>query len=971
MKLFGSVSVSQLNAVLCVVRSVTHHHASLRPVLAFLSLLLAVSGIGVGKRSAIAQTNPNISLDPNTGFVRLDNNAFDIQTGRFSNESDIPIPDGLPSETSDRVPLPTNAGILAPNNVELSSDVDYINEALDSILTPEEGNTFQLQPDSLQVTTDFDVNRSVGNHDFGEGIEAVVFGPDGEVISRERVFVRGDAIVIGPDGEQLPESEDISVTYGTEDNVELRVLNLRENNGQPFESGVYFAEDGQLVVEDLPEGGDRDFNDGDYLLITGGEGEALAQTELNETSIERIPDEMPLDPEMRQETVVIRELEVEEVTPASALITEERDYGEVEIAEFLSPRLGHARGARSAEGDLLVYDRYTSTGRFRLGSDGLAATGQLAPLIRNPSAPPTLLTGDVRFNPFVGDNEAGFTTGLGITQFFNRTHRVAKDVFGNEIVNPDPDGPRLLEPAGLFNNRRWVGYVPSTPNQTALGPQIFPTNGIFELPGDQAVEITRPATATGRGNAAYVNNVGGLLLEDAAGNLTFVPQWTAAGFAAEPIVLEAGEATRAIYALVPQQSGQALQLGERYAVVDGPDSYQIADGGFTVISADRQPDNFVAETAEVYAVEDTLPVGNTITDLFNGIRGVYVEAPGGEPVPTVDVTVADEVDARVGNALFPLDTVVGSEGQGAYARTTRSFGFYIGGLLTGGIGNQKDRVSRTTSSRELVTNEIRTQGTIDTFMTPRSQVDSVITEISENTTGVGMAFFTINERGEIAEARFVEDTRSTQTSTRELARETQIERGEEELVSSTPFERTEVTERRFVETDSETTEDTDSYANFSSVQGELSLGGVMNFGNTPWSPAANTVRAELFTRDAVFGRSSRGNETGWRTEVVFHPFGEVHKEAYQYDTLGNAVALYKTEPVLDSSGSQLLDSITLADGETATVPVNQFVVDEFGDRVAETVGTGRAKGPGVYLRLEDIFSDNDGVVIAGGLQFAF
>lgn len=982
MKFFESVSTSHVsqshvqsdarfNVIHRIVCLAVCFKSSRRATITLWSLLLAASGICLEKRSAIAQAAPNIIFEPNTGLVEIDNNAFEIQTGRFANESDIPIPAVLPNTIEDRVPLPVNPDILAPNNVELDVDVDYINEALDDILTPEDGQSFQLQPDTLQVTTGFDLSRSVGDHNFGEGIEAVVIGPDGEVISRDPAFVRGDVITIGPDGEPLPETENIRVTYGAEDNVQLRVLNIREDGAQPSESGIYFNEDGELIVEDLPEGGDRDFNDGDYLLISGGQGEALAQVELNEASIERVPDEIPLDPEMRENTVVNSEEIVEQVTPAAALVTEDREYGEVEIAEFIASRLGHARAARTEAGDWLVYDRYSSTGRFRLGSDGLSATGQLAPLIRNPGAPPTLLTGDVRFNPFVGDNEAGFTTAVGVTQFFNRTHRVARDIFGNEIVNPDPDGPRLLEPAGLFNNRRWVGYVPATPDQTALGAQIFPTDGIFDLPLDQAVAIAPSPVEAGRGNAAYTNNVGGLLLEDTAGNLTFAPQWTENGYAQEEIVLEAGEAVRAIYALVPQQPGQALQVGERYAVVEGPNSYVTADGGFTVISADRQPANFIAETAEIYAVEDTLPVGNTITNLFNGIPGVYVEQPGGEPVPTVDVTVADEVDARVGNAIFPLDEVVGSEGQGAFARTTRAFGFYLGGLLTGGIGNQEDRVSRTTSSRNLVTSERRSQGTINTFMTPRTQVDTIIREVSENTVGTGMAFFNINEQGEISNARFVEDNSETQVSVNEIARETQIVRGEEEQVSSRPFRKVEILESEFVETDSETTEDTDSYANFSAVQGELALGGVFNFGNTPWSPAANTVRAELFTRDTVFGRSNRDSETGWRTEVIFHPFGEVQEEAYQYDTLGNAVALYRTEPTIDSSGAQMTETIVLADGETATVPVNQFMVDEFGDRISETVGTGRAKGPGVYLRIEDIFSDNDGVVIAGGLQFAF
>ena len=39
--------------------------------------------------------------------------------------------------------------------------------------------------------------------------------------------------------------------------------------------------------------------------------------------------------------------------------------------------------------------------------------------------------------------------------------------------------------------------------------------------------------------------------------------------------------------------------------------------------------------------------------------------------------------------------------------------------------------------------------------------------------------------------------------------------------------------------------------------------------------------------------------------------------------------------------------------------------------MAQTVGTGKAKGPGVYLRVEDVFAGDDGAAIAGGIQFSF
>ena len=236
------------------------------------------------------------------------------------------------------------------------------------------------------------------------------------------------------------------------------------------------------------------------------------------------------------------------------------------------------RGTQTESGEQLVYNRYAAAREVRLGSDGLGVTGQLSPLIQNPNIPPTLLTGNLTFNPTVGNNEAGLTTTVGVTQFLNPTHQVARDIFGNEIAAPD--GAGLVEPVGMFSDRQWIGYVPAQPDQTLRGDQLFSVNGIFELPEDKGIEIAPPdPNSVGRGRAAYTRNVGGLLIEFAAGDMTFVPQWTETGYAQESLTLAAGEARRVIYALVPQQPNQALQLGDRYAVTDTANGYRIVDGG--------------------------------------------------------------------------------------------------------------------------------------------------------------------------------------------------------------------------------------------------------------------------------------------------------------------------------------------------------------------------------------------------------
>ncbi len=939
---------------------------------ALLSALVAVGGLGLNARSAVAQTSPTIYYDSNTGVVQVDNNAFDIQTGALENSSGIPLPAGLPTTTRESVAQPTNSRLLAPNRVELTPDVDYINESLNNILTPTtNGTTYQIQSESLRLTTQFDLNRSEGNHGFGEGIEATVYAPDGSVLANESGFVRGDRVTLGSDGNPLPEQRQVTVNYGANDKVELRVLNLPADNAQPSESGIYFSADGGFIVEDLPNGGDLDFNDGEYVRVSGGEGEAITLSELQEVSVDTVTLETPLDPELRQEEVVATDV-VRSLTAADEVSREERDWGEVEISDSATTtRLGHATGARTAEREQLVYDRYSGASQVRLGSDGLSATGQLSPLVNNPKAPPTLVTGNVTFDPTVGDNEAGLTTTVGITQFLNRTHRVATDMFGNEISSPD--GSTLVEPVGLFNNRRWVGYVPATPEETVMGEQLFSVNGVFEVPEGKTVVIApSDPNVVGRGNAAYTRNVGGLVIEDTNGALSFVPQWIENGFATEPTVLEADSAQRIIYALVPQQPGQALQIGERYAVNSGAEGYQIADGGFTIISADRQPQNFVEETAEVYQVEDTLPSGNMATDMFNGVQGVYIETPGGERIPTVDVGLTDEADARVGNGLFPLDIVEGDRGQMGYAKTTRAAGLYVGAALTGGIGNQEDSVRQINSTVQQATDEMRTRRTTNTFATPLIQRESVVLQNTETTQNSGIVSFDINYLGELTNVNFVEgEDGNTSVTSAELDRTSEIVKGEEFLASSMTLESRSLLDSELIERDQETTSSTDSYANFSSVQGELALGGVLNFGNTPWTAAANTLRAELFARDTVVGRAGDGGETGWRTELVFHPFGEVRREAYQYDADGNAVPVYQTEAARDASGQPLMETLVGAGGEAVIVPVNQFVVDEGGDHIAQTVGTGKAKGPGLYLRAQDVLDDNEGTLIAGGIQFAF
>ena len=241
----------------------------------------------------------------------------------------------------------------------------------------------------------------------------------------------------------------------------------------------------------------------------------------------------------------------------------------------------------------------------------------------------------------------------------------------------------------------------------------------------------------------------------------------------------------------------------------------------------------------------------------------------------------------------------------------------------------------------------------------------------------GTARFDISAAGELENTRFESTDEqlaaaTTNVSFDVLSTETEITAGEEEQIESTTNTQVEVLARREVASDETAVSGSDSYANASPVQGEIALGGVLNFGNTPWTPAANTVRAELFFRDTVIGRGGSGSETGWRASLMFHPFGERQREAYQYDEFGNVVPLYKTEAVRDANGVQVMEEVVAADGSRVMLPVNRFVIDELtGDRIPQTVGTGRSQGPGLYVRAQDTWDDDDSLAVDGGVQLSF
>ncbi|PSN16278.1 hypothetical protein C7293_03480 [filamentous cyanobacterium CCT1] len=921
---------------------------------------------------------PDIQVESD-GSVEIDSNAFDLMTGPNQNNSNIPMPRGLVEQTQENVSQPVRPDQEAPNSVDIRVDTDNINQQLQPAVPG-----FVMLDDSLRLSTEFNLQYIPGQHDYGEGIQLTVYGPDGSVKTTESAFVRGDRVDIGPDGQPLPAEAQISAVYGAEDTVELRVSHLVQDGGEPQQSGIYFNTDGQFVVEDQSpaNGSDLDFNDGQYVELSMGRGEADIVSESQ--SITRTLSyrteivETPLPPLTRQEQVTENNrLQLDQTFTET---TEERQAGQVEIVNSEANLLAHATGANAADGTPLIYDRYFASAQARLGTDGASLTGQLSPLVNNPAAPPTLVTGTLNFNPGVVANQAGLTATVGLTQFFNSTHHDAVDMYGHRVVNPDSDGPRLIQPTGLIDNTQLVGFVPPTRFQVVPGQPLTPADGIYELPEDQDIVIEPPVpNLVGPGDAAYTRNVGGLIVERTDGTATFLPQWNEAGYATASTRLEAGRAQRVIYALVPQQAGQDLQLGQEYALTNPEGTgYRTANGGFEVIAANQHPANFQREQPNVYAVEDTLPGENAETARFNGLRGLYRNVPGGPLVSTVDVSQPERVDARVGNPLSTPEVLLpGSVGQAGYLKTTFAGGLYVRGELALGLGNQEDVVTTTASTYRRQLDVAVTQMTTNLLATPRTRVDTRTTEIAsrqiETTRRSGEADFDIDADGTLSNinVRFNDIETSSQVETTEgpTSVDTMLRLGPEYVAAST----TEITDREVLADstsliDRQTTTERESYPNLTPLRGELAIGGVLNIGNTPWTPAANVLRAELFTQGTTIGQG-RGGDTGWRVEAVFNPFGEQQRPAYRYNLANRLAPIYKTTPLLDENGDQVVTLLANADGQPLPVETYEFVYDETGDRIIETVGTGEPVGPGVYLRVEDVFNGDSGLSIFGGLKF--
>lgn len=643
-----------------------------------------------------------------------------------------------------------------------------------------------LDQNSLQYNTEIVLKSREGNHAYAQGIRATVTHADGTQTT-QTILVAGDRVKVGPDGKPLPTEAKIPTSFGPNDKVKWEVVNIKENGGAIEDSGVTIDKNGMLAWEDMKNGGDYDFRDGQGAATFGGSGSGNFQQIV--TSVKTTVTEVPIDPSTRQtqstvrndatvvsvgssqatDKVVVNEGNIVEKTRVDSITREaavdiekerrelmrtqsrqfettevDKQRGRVEAAQPNPVVLPHATGVRVDETKVpvndnvrpedrqTIYDKYKPSAQVRMGTDGGSFTVQSAPLNPNPDAPPTLVGATVTVNPAAGANQAGITVTANITQYLDRTHKGATDMYGNEIKNPNPDGPRLLQPTGTFNNSRIVGYVPPTPDVTIPGTQIVSKNGVFELPKDKQVIISPPdPSKAGRGDAAYTDNVGGLIITKPDGTMVFKPQWTKAGYEQNATVLEAGQATKVMQALVPQQKGQDLQLGQSYEVKKAPDgSYQV--GSFKAITPDVHPQNFKEIAQDTYAVEDTLRAGNVANEKFDGRQGVHRHQPGGPDIATVDVGTPG-TDASVQNtARTPDVTIPGDPGQEGYEKTTSTTNFRVGASLTSGLGNREDVTRRTTSRYQ---EDTQIKDVVEETRTTPGEIQTPVADITTTTTG--------------------------------------------------------------------------------------------------------------------------------------------------------------------------------------------------------------------------------------------
>jgi len=212
--------------------------------------LLGVTGILVPEMALAQVTDTGDSLILNQG-------VYTIETGERFNTSNIPLPTVIPDFVSEREPLPVNRSFLSATDVEVRANDSYL------VDTIRDQTGYEITDYTLNV--EVEANRVRGAHKFAEGIE--VIGGNG---STETAFVSGSGVHRDNEGNQLGESVVLTTEFDRGESATIGFRNIRTNEGEIKQSGVTFDSNGNLRTEDLQDGGDLDFNDGDYSINVDG-----------------------------------------------------------------------------------------------------------------------------------------------------------------------------------------------------------------------------------------------------------------------------------------------------------------------------------------------------------------------------------------------------------------------------------------------------------------------------------------------------------------------------------------------------------------------------------------------------------------------------------------------------------------------------------------------------------------------------
>jgi hypothetical protein len=397
---------------------------------------------------------------------------------------------------------------------------------------------------------------------------------------------------------------------------------------------------------------------------------------------------------------------------------------------------------------------------------------------------------------------------------------------------------------------------------------------------------------------------------------------------------------------VPQQFGQDLQIGSEYPVEILPDgSYAVNQGNeepFSVISADKNPDNFrITTNPDVYAVEDTIAgKQNTSTTFFNGQVGQYRDPDTGNLISTIDIN-----DARLGNEILVPETVI--PGQNPRLKVEGGTTVYGFGKIGFGIGAVEKNT--TTTTQTFLNTDTKTDVFMDTTtisgVTETTQ-SGTITETTVNTINATEATL-LSANGSLStEIRDPNVVSSVSTSASDLGAPVSVNKGEVSSTDSALIDSSIKSQRMLI--DEIVTQKREIEL---AVVGSLTVGAGVQFtlSGTPGTEAANTLSMEAFVMGDTQGTAS----VGGAVEVVLNPFGS--KEKLAYDVVnGKAVPMYQTQPVLNPDGSQVF-----VEKNGQSIALNEFKLDQNGNRIPLKIETGEANGPQFFMRA-DVTNDFNG-----------